>query len=123
MHFSQILPKFKPLVLLCGAWIALVGAPTVQATSGYEHVQGHVKQRATAAVLQQGKASFLANRFHGRPTASGERYDMHALTAAHKTLPFGTEVLVRSLGARYVLVGDDFRFGAQRAGDCAQCRV
>ncbi|MFW9594750.1 MAG: septal ring lytic transglycosylase RlpA family protein [Macromonas sp.] len=97
MHFSQILPKFKPLVLLCGAWIALVGAPTVQATSGYEHVQGHVKQRATAAVLQQGKASFLANRFHGRPTASGERYDMHALTAAHKTLPFGTEVLVRSL--------------------------
>ncbi|PRD67004.1 septal ring lytic transglycosylase RlpA family lipoprotein [Malikia granosa] len=34
---------------------------------------------------------------HGRKTASGERYDMNELTAAHKTLPFGTRVIVRSL--------------------------
>ncbi|RYF46013.1 MAG: septal ring lytic transglycosylase RlpA family protein, partial [Comamonadaceae bacterium] len=36
-------------------------------------------------------------RFHGRRSANGERYDMHSLTAAHKTLPFGTLVLVRSV--------------------------
>jgi rare lipoprotein A len=47
--------------------------------------------------LQRGIASWYGQRFHGRRTASGERYDMHALTAAHPTLPFGTIVRVRSL--------------------------
>ena len=45
----------------------------------------------------EGKASYYSNRHHGRRTASGERFDMHALTAAHKTLPFGTRVRVRSV--------------------------
>ncbi len=48
-------------------------------------------------VIEQGSASFLANALHGRRTASGERYDMNEMTAAHKTLPFGTRVIVRSL--------------------------
>ncbi len=47
--------------------------------------------------LERGQASWYGPRFHGRRTASGERYDQHALTAAHKTLPFGTMVRVRSL--------------------------
>ena len=47
--------------------------------------------------LERGQASWYGSRFHGRRTASGERYDQHALTAAHKTLPFGTLVRVRSL--------------------------
>ena len=47
--------------------------------------------------LAQGMASWYGPGFHGRRTANGERYDMHALTAAHKTLPFGTKVRVRSL--------------------------
>ena len=47
--------------------------------------------------LERGQASWYGPRFHGRRTASGERYDQHALTAAHKTLPFGTVVRVRSL--------------------------
>lgn len=41
-----------------------------------------------------GKASWYGDRFHGRTTANGERYDMNAMTAAHKTLPFGTVVRV-----------------------------
>ncbi|MBA4261883.1 MAG: septal ring lytic transglycosylase RlpA family lipoprotein [Comamonadaceae bacterium] len=45
----------------------------------------------------QGMASWYGPRFHGRRTASGERYDMHALTAAHRTLPFGTRLRVRSV--------------------------
>ncbi len=46
--------------------------------------------------IEQGAASWYGRRFHGRRTASGERYDMNALTAAHRTLPFGTVVRVRS---------------------------
>lgn len=45
----------------------------------------------------QGKASWYGPGFHGNPTASGETYDMHELTAAHRTLPLGTRVLVRNL--------------------------
>ena len=44
-----------------------------------------------------GLASYYADRFHGRPTASGEHYDRHALTAAHRRLPFGTRVEVTRL--------------------------
>jgi rare lipoprotein A len=43
-----------------------------------------------------GKASWYGPGFHGNPTASGETYDMNELTAAHRTLPLGTRVLVRN---------------------------
>lgn len=56
-----------------------------------------VGAKSEPLVLEQGTASYLANMLHGRKTASGERYDMNELTAAHKTLPFGTRVIVRSL--------------------------
>jgi rare lipoprotein A len=46
---------------------------------------------------QTGIASWYGDPFHGRRTANGEVYNMHARTAAHKTLPMGTFVLVRSL--------------------------
>ncbi|NVE94108.1 septal ring lytic transglycosylase RlpA family protein [Altererythrobacter lutimaris] len=44
--------------------------------------------------LGTGTASFYGKRFHGRTTANGERFDMHAMTAAHRTLPFGSKVRV-----------------------------
>lgn len=47
--------------------------------------------------FERGGASWYGASLHGRRTASGERYDMHELTAAHRTLPFGTIVRVRSL--------------------------
>ena len=43
---------------------------------------------------QSGMASWYGGNFHGRTTANGEKYDMWAMTAAHKTLPFGTRVKV-----------------------------
>ena len=43
------------------------------------------------------RASYYANKFHGRRTASGRVYDMNKLTAAHKTLPFGTIVKVTNI--------------------------
>jgi len=46
---------------------------------------------------ETGLASWYGKPYHGRATASGERYDMHGLTAAHRTLPFGTRVRVTNL--------------------------
>ncbi len=45
----------------------------------------------------RGVASWYGKKFHGRPTASRERYDMYAMTAAHKSLPLPTYVEVRNL--------------------------
>jgi rare lipoprotein A len=52
-------------------------------------------ERATEDEI--GLASFYGERFHGRITASGARYDMHALTCAHPTAPFGTRLRVTDL--------------------------
>lgn len=46
---------------------------------------------------QKGPASWYGREFHGKTTASGERFDMNQFTAAHKTLPFGSIVEVRNL--------------------------
>ena len=45
----------------------------------------------------KGTASWYGKQFHGRLTANGERFDMYALTAAHRTLPFGSIVQVTDL--------------------------
>ena len=44
--------------------------------------------------VQKGKASWYGSEFHRRRAASGERFNMHAMTAAHKSLPMGTYVKV-----------------------------
>ena len=46
---------------------------------------------------QSGIASWYGKKFHGRKTSNGETYNMYAMTAAHKTLPLGTFVHVKSL--------------------------
>ncbi|YAF62103.1 Endolytic peptidoglycan transglycosylase RlpA [Pseudomonas sp. E102] len=46
---------------------------------------------------QTGVASYYGSRHHGKRTASGERFDQHGLTAAHRQLPFGTRVKVTNL--------------------------
>jgi len=48
-------------------------------------------------VVETGKASFYADKFNGRKTASGERFSNRKKTAAHKTLPFGTKVTVTNM--------------------------
>ncbi|MFZ6047312.1 septal ring lytic transglycosylase RlpA family protein [Pseudomonas sp. CR3202] len=45
----------------------------------------------------EGKASYYGAKHHGKRTASGERFNANALTAAHRTLPFGTRVKVTNL--------------------------
>jgi rare lipoprotein A len=47
--------------------------------------------------VQFGVASWYGGEFHGRPTSSGEIYDMYQLTCAHNTLPLGTVVMVTNI--------------------------
>lgn len=58
---------------------------------------------------ETGIASWYGKKFHGRKTASGERYNQNKMTAAHKTLPFGTRLLVKNLenGKRVSVVIND----------------
>ena len=56
----------------------------------YSPATGDIAWRET------GLASWYGAKFHGRPTANGERYDMYAMTAAHKTLPLPSYVRVRN---------------------------
>jgi rare lipoprotein A len=69
---------------------------------------------------EEGIASWYGAEFHGRRTANGERYDMYAMTAAHKTLPLGTPVTVthRETGRRIrVRINDRGPFVAGRIID------
>lgn len=53
----------------------------------------------------KGKVSYYANKFHGRKTASGKRFDNTKLTCAHKTLPFGTLLkIINPMDGRFVIV-------------------
>jgi rare lipoprotein A len=54
------------------------------------------QEQAGEDEIARGQASWYGGKFHGRRTASGERFDMNALTAAHPKLPFGTRVRVRN---------------------------
>lgn len=76
---------------------------------------------------ETGYASWYGRDFHGKKTATGEVYNMYAMTAAHKTLPLGTRIKVTNLGNRrsvYLVVNDrgpfvrgrilDLSYGAAR---------
>jgi rare lipoprotein A len=75
-------------------------APIATAPSGSED---------RLAFEQEGYASYYGREHHGRRTASGERFDASRLTAAHRTLPFGTRVRVTNLdnGRRVVVTVTD----------------
>ena len=66
-------------------------------------------QVASAATTQEGKASYYADSLNGKKTASGELYDKDALSAAHRSLPFGTRVKVTYLktGQSVIVVIND----------------
>lgn len=59
---------------------------------------------STEGYVEEGMASWYGEEFHGRPTASGEPYDMYGFTAAHRTLPLHTWVEVTNLDNGRALV-------------------
>jgi len=54
-------------------------------------------KNSSTGYRERGVASWYGKKFHGRSTSSGERYNMYAMTAAHKTLPLPTNVRVTNL--------------------------
>lgn len=102
-------------------WVAVAGSSLVLATAGVllftrtVQADAFLPRTATAANVPvvtvtpaslappeaanplHGAASWYGGLFNGRLTASGERYNMHAMTACHPTLPFGTVVRVKNL--------------------------
>ena len=78
---------------------------------------------SAAGYDESGLATWYGGRFHGRKTASGERFDTRRLTAAHKTLPFNTMVEVTNLqnGRRVtVRINDRGPFGGGRIIDLSR---
>ncbi len=72
---------------------------------------------------QAGVASYYADRFHGRRTASGARYDRNGYSAAHRTLPLGTQVRVTDVGSGesvVVHINDRGPFGRGRVIDLSR---
>lgn len=55
------------------------------------------KKVSTRGAYQVGVSSYYAHKFHGRPTASGEIFDMNGISAAHRELPLGTIIRVTHL--------------------------
>jgi rare lipoprotein A len=87
VHADTPLPRLAataPPALTPGAPTPVLPAPNKPA------------ETATVHVLH-GLASWYGDKFNGRHTASGERFDMYAMTACHPTLPFGTVVRVVNL--------------------------
>lgn len=77
----------------------------------------------TGMLVGTGLASWYGGQFHGRLTASGERFDRTELTAAHKSLPFGSKVCVRSRitgKAVVVRINDRGPFAPGRVIDLSQ---
>lgn len=79
--------------------------------------------RAPAFDVSTGTASYYADRFTGKRTASGEAYDPEDFTAAHRSLPFGTHVRVTDMQSRrsvIVRVNDRGPWGKGRIIDISR---
>jgi rare lipoprotein A len=82
--------------------------------------EDYVPNRRVGPYKKRGVASWYGRRFHGQKTASGERYDMYAMTAAHPTLPIPSYVRVTNVGngkSVVVRVNDRGPFHANRIID------
>lgn len=77
------LPKLIFTIICFSILAACSSQPIIKSSSG--------------ELTQLGKASFYANKYHGRTTANGERFSQQAATAAHLDLDFGTRVKVTNL--------------------------
>jgi len=95
-----LLGSLTPLQSACGSEAVgtVTPPPRVPSSAGSARARHGFDPREyyekRALTVQHGAASFYADRFQGRLTANGERYDPSAYTAAHRTLPFGTIVRV-----------------------------
>jgi len=76
---------------------SVAALPGLGCTSSKSRPETTTPSGVKSGYQEKGIASWYGGKFHGRTTASGERYDMNKLTAAHKKLPFGSRVRVTNL--------------------------
>jgi len=88
-------PGLQPLSIALLLLGFLLGAGCAARAAGPGPNTTH--DAALEVFVQEGVAAYYATAFHGRRTASGSIYDERDLTAAHRTLPFGTRVRVTHL--------------------------
>lgn len=84
-HVPDAVPRAEPR--------SRYGNPASYEVNGRRYTVRH----SAEGYVERGIASWYGTKFHGRRTSSGETYDMHALTAAHTTLPLPTYVRVTNL--------------------------
>ncbi len=108
-HEKHLLPlSFFTILIVFGLTLCLDGMRLSGITTNYNPLyntaeatqrttQASSKQNKPLSLVSEGKASYYADQFHGRRTANGETFNMHELTAAHPSLPFGTWVKVTNL--------------------------
>jgi rare lipoprotein A len=99
---------------------AAPAAPVVTPAPGAERKVMITAAPAASGDASEGKIAHYGAKFNGRKTASGERFNMNAMTMAHKTLPFGTRVKVTNLANKksvVVRVNDRGPTSPDRIGD------
>ncbi len=99
IKFQLIAVFVLTAAVLCGCGTTEPAAPVTPTSKNAYEIYGKVYHPIDSAkgFQQQGVASWYGKQFHEKKTANGETYNMHAMTAAHKTLPFGTMVQVRNV--------------------------
>ena len=113
----------KLTILIASTLLALGACTYAQALEPFLTATPRAKTRGAVERVQHGKISWYGRDFAGRRTASGERFDPHALTMAHRSLPLGTIVLVvnddngRSVALR---VNDRGPYRADRVADVSR---
>ena len=92
--------NFKNTIGLAALFTILLGTSTHSFADSINDVlenkapSPHVNDVGKDTNTKVGQASWYGRQFHGRKTASGERFNMHAMTVAHRTLPFGTKLRI-----------------------------
>jgi rare lipoprotein A len=113
----------KLAILIASTLLALGACTYAQALEPASPATPRAKTHGAVKRVQHGKISWYGRDFAGRRTASGERFDPHAMTMAHRSLPLGTIVLVvnddngRSVALR---VNDRGPFRADRVADVSR---
>ena len=97
-------PRLLAISVVLIAFVALVIAgcasnPRYTRYSQFKQPGSSTSSKTPAAIgtTETGVASYYGSEFHGRKTANDEKYDMYKMTAAHRTLPFGTNLKVTNL--------------------------
>ena len=105
VRFAAAITAITSAMFASGCGSSFIPAPGYGAPPGHGAPSGHAAPAgggAEAASFEHGIASFYSDHLAGRRTAAGEPYDPVALTAAHRTLPFGTMVSVIRADGRSV---------------------